>query len=182
MTPSHSPSHSPSHPPSHSQSPYDTPAGRQALPHLERCPRLVPVCGHPVYVAPEFDGNCFYLEGAYWVLTADAIWWRSAAFDGPWQPVDGDHVPPALWRLPRSAYRALPAWLGEGLPHRPPRWDLVWGADWAHRHPGWARHPGPLHPRDAAGARPPAQQAQELLRAPPRRPAEAGFDGVDLHD
>ncbi len=136
----------------------------------DRCPRLVRVQGHPVFVAPEFAGNCFYVDGAYWWLPADGEWRHSPHFDGPWACVGPDLVPPALLRLPFSAYHAPPARLGAGEPYRPPRWDLIWGADWARRHPGWARRDLDLHEHPTP--RPPAQQAEELLRGATRRPAQ----------
>lgn len=146
-------------------------APREGPPYLERCPRLVPVAGHPVFVAPEVDTNCFYLDGGYWLLPTDGQWRHSGAFDGPWWRVDPDHLPPALLRLPLSAYRAPPACLGDGPKFRPPRWDRLWGTDWARRHPGWERFAEPLRGREPAAPRPPAQQVQELQRSLPRRPA-----------
>ena len=158
------------------------PAPRLEPPYLERCPRLVPVIGHPVFVAPELDTNCFYLDGGYWLLLADGQWRHSGAFDGPGWRVDPDPLPPALLRRPLSAYRAPPAALAGGPPYRPPRWDRLWGPDWARRHPGWARFAEPPRLRPPATPRPPAQQALELRRSPPHGPAAhrpAGSAGDD---
>lgn len=165
----------------HSRSPWPveaTPAARHAPPYLDRCPRLVAVSGHPVLVAPELDTNCFYLDSGYWLLSADGVWRHSVAFDGPWRRVDPDHMPVALLRLPRSAYRAPPPCLDTGPPYRPPRWDLIWGEDWARRHAGWAHRSEPLSARPPPVPRPPAQQVQELRRSPRRPPyGEAGENG-----
>lgn len=145
---------------------------------LDRCPRLVRVTGHAVYVAPEFAGNCFYVDGGYWLLSAAGVWRHSANFDGPWQCIGPEQVAAALLRLPRSAYHALPARLGEGEPYRPPRWDLLWGAGWALRHAGWARRVG----HDPPKPRPPTQQAQELQRNPARRlPLPTDFSRTEEH-
>ncbi len=143
--------------------------GPPADARLDRCPRLVRVPGHPVYVAPEFAGNAFYRDGGYWLLPADGQWRHSPQFDGPWHTIDPDHVPLALLRLPRSAFHAPPACLGAGEPFRPPRWDLIWGTAWALRHPGWAQRDGPHD--EPPTPRPPWQQALELQRNPDRRPA-----------
>ncbi len=112
-------------------------APRHDPPYLDCRPRLVRVFGHAVFVASEVDTNCFHLDGGYWVLPADGHWRHGGAFDGPWTTVDPELVPPALLRVPLGAYRAPPACLGAGLPHSPPRWDRLWGPEWARRHPGW---------------------------------------------
>lgn len=151
-------------------------------PYLERCPRLVPVSGHPVFVAPELTLNCFYLDGGYWLLLADGRWRHSGAFDGPWWRVDPDHLPPALLRLPLGAYRVPHACLGDGPPYLPPRWDRLWGPDWARRHADWARDTRPLTARRPAVPRPAAQQSRELQRSPCHGQAAPALDGGDCDD
>lgn len=115
-------------------------ASRHGPLYLDRRPRLVPVCGHAVFVAPDVDANCFFLDGGYWVLPADGYWRCGNAFDGPWWRVDPDLVPPALLRVPLDAYRVPPACLGTGQPHSAPRWERLWGPEWARRHADREHH------------------------------------------
>lgn len=124
-------------------------------------PRLVPVPGVPVYVAPAAGANLFFYDGLYWVYVGNA-WYASGWYDGPWRMVAPLQVPVYLLRVPVRYYPVPPPYFHGWRPDAPPRWDKHWGRDWAEHRRGWdrwdRRHvpaaaPLPEYQRDYSGDR-----------------------------
>lgn len=101
-------------------------------------PVLQRIPGYPVYYAPRLHANYFFYDGLYWVYVDDA-WYTSPWFDGPWDVVAIDTVPLFVLRIPVRYYRYPPVIFRSWAIDAPPRWDRVWGPDWAHRHSNWQR-------------------------------------------
>jgi hypothetical protein len=101
-----------------------------AYPTLQRIP------GYPVYYAPRLHANYFFYDGLYWVYVPDG-WYVSPWYDGPWDFVPIDSVPLFILRIPVRYYGYPPVIFREWVMNAPPRWDAVWGPDWARRHQRW---------------------------------------------
>lgn len=101
-----------------------------AYPTLQRIP------GYPVYYAPRLHANYFFYDGLYWVYVPDG-WYVSPWYDGPWDFVPIDSVPLFILRIPVRYYGYPPVIFREWVTNAPPRWDTLWGPDWARRHPRW---------------------------------------------
>jgi len=101
-----------------------------AYPTLRRIP------GYPVYYVPRMRANYFFYDGLYWVYAPDG-WYASPWYDGPWDFVPIDSVPLFILRIPVRYYGYPPVIFRQWVMDAPPRWDRVWGPDWAHRHPQW---------------------------------------------
>lgn len=102
-------------------------------------PDLRRIPGYPVYYAPHLHANYFFYDGLYWVYVPDG-WYVSPWYDGPWERVAIDGMPPFLLRIPLRYYGYPPATFPRyWVMNAPPRWDVVWGADWARRHHDWKR-------------------------------------------
>lgn len=106
--------------------------------HVVQYPTLQRIPGYPVYYAPRLHANYFFYDGLYWVYVDDA-WYASPWFDGPWDLVAIDSVPLFILRIPVRYYLYRPAMFSGWAINAPPRWDRVWGPDWAHRHANWQR-------------------------------------------
>lgn len=124
-------------------------------------PRLVPVPGVPVYVAPAVGANLFFYDGLYWVYVGNT-WYASGWYDGPWRMVAPLQVPVYLLRVPVRYYPVPPPDFHAWRPDAPPRWDKHWGRDWAEHRRGWDRWdrryvpaaaPLPEYQRDFSGDR-----------------------------
>ncbi|WP_156401416.1 hypothetical protein [Duganella sp. Root1480D1] len=101
-------------------------------------PVLQRVPGYPVYYAPRLHANYFFYDGLYWVYVDDE-WYASPWFDGPWDLVAIDNVPLFILRVPVRYYRYPPVIFRSWAIDTAPRWDRVWGPDWASRHANWQR-------------------------------------------
>jgi len=101
-----------------------------AYPALQRIP------GYPVYYVPRLHANYFFYDGLYWVYVPDG-WYVSPWYDGPWDFVPIDSVPLFILRVPVRYYGYPPVAFREWGMNAPPRWDAVWGPDWARRHQRW---------------------------------------------
>jgi len=99
-------------------------------------PVLQRIPGYPVYYAPRLHANYFFYDGLYWVYVDDE-WYASPWYDGPWDLVGYDSVPLFILRVPVRYYRYPPVIFSSWAVSAPPRWDRVWGPDWARRHPNW---------------------------------------------
>jgi len=106
--------------------------------NIVQYPALQRIPGYPVYYAPRLHANYFFYDGLYWVYVDDA-WYASPWFDGPWDLVAIDSVPLFILRIPVRYYLSRPAMFSGWAINAPPRWDRVWGPDWAHRHANWQR-------------------------------------------
>lgn len=136
-------------------------------------PRLVAVPGYPVYYAPGLRANYFFYDGLYWVFRDDS-WYLSSWYDGPWQRVDPDAVPPIILRVPVRYYRYPPPYFRRWVASAPPRWGEHWGRAWEERHRGWDRPkrriavtpaPLPRYQREYAGPRYPGPDRQRTLES-----------------
>jgi len=114
------------------------PASVSIAVHVVQYPTLQRIPGYPVYYAPRLHANYFFYDGLYWVYVDDA-WYVSPWFDGPWDLVAFDSVPLFILRIPVRYYLYPPVIFSGWARNAPPRWDRVWGPDWAHRHPSWQR-------------------------------------------
>lgn len=101
-----------------------------AYPALQRIP------GYPVYYVPHLHANYFFYDGLYWVYVPDS-WYVSPWYDGPWDFVPIDSVPLFILRIPVRYYGYPPMIFREWVMSAPPRWDTIWGPDWARRHQRW---------------------------------------------
>jgi len=101
-------------------------------------PVMQRIPGYPVYYAPRLHANYFFYDGLYWVYVDDE-WYASPWYNGPWDLVAYDSVPLFILRVPVRYYRYPPVIFSSWTMSAPPRWDRVWGPDWAHRHPNWQR-------------------------------------------
>lgn len=99
-------------------------------------PVLHRIPGYPVYYAPHLHANYFFYDGLYWVYLDDE-WYASPWYDGPWDLVAFDNVPLFVLRVPVRYYVAPPMIFTTWGMSSPPRWDSVWGPDWARRHQNW---------------------------------------------
>ena len=142
--------------------------------HLPVFPEFALVPGYPVYYAPRVDLNCFFYDGEYWVF-ADDNWYASDWYDGPWQFVQRELVPPFVLRIPVRYYLHPPTYFRGWREDDAPRWGEHWGTPWEKRRIGWAtwdraavpaRAPLPLYQRHYSGARyPHQQQARYAIRS-----------------
>ncbi len=137
--------------------------------NLPAYPRLVRVPGYPVYYAPQLDANFFFYDGMYWVFQNDD-WYASSWYNGPWELVNRDDVPPFVLRVPVRYYRHAPAYFRGWRADAPPRWGDHWGHDWEQHRRGWdhwnrraAPRPAPLpaFQRKYSGDRYPRQVEQQ---------------------
>ena len=136
-------------------------------------PAMQRIPGYPVYYAPRLHANYFFYDGLYWVYADDA-WYASPWYDGPWDLVAIDSVPLFILRIPVRYYLYRPAMFSGWAINAPPRWDRVWGPDWAHRHANWQRWnraaapaPAPLpkyQQRFTRANYPPDVQRRELVQ------------------
>lgn len=101
-------------------------------------PDLRRIPGYPVYYAPRLHANYFFYDGLYWVYVPDG-WYVSPWYDGPWEPIAIDSVPLFVLRIPLRYYGYPPVTFRHWVMNAPPRWDAVWGEDWARRHHDWQR-------------------------------------------
>lgn len=101
-------------------------------PNLQRIP------GYPVYYAPGLHANYFFYDGLYWVYVPEG-WYVSPWYDGPWDFVPIDNVPLFVLRVPVRYYGYPPERFRHWVRNEPPRWNAVWGSDWARRHRDWQR-------------------------------------------
>jgi hypothetical protein len=99
-------------------------------------PTLQRIPGYPVYYAPGLRANYFFYDGLYWVYF-DGNWYASPWYDGPWDFVGIDSVPLYVLRVPVRYYGYPPVMFSRWVVDAPPRWDSVWGPNWAHRHRNW---------------------------------------------
>lgn len=99
-------------------------------------PALQRIPGYPVYYVPGMRANYFFYDGLYWVYVPDG-WYVSPWYDGPWDFVPVDNVPLFVLRVPVRYYGYPPVIFRQWLVDAPPRWDTVWGPDWASRHRQW---------------------------------------------
>lgn len=99
-------------------------------------PTLQRIPGYPVYYVPRMHANYFFYDGLYWVYAPDG-WYVSPWYDGPWDFVAIDSVPLFILRIPVRYYGYPPVIFREWVRDAPPRWDRVWGPDWARRHQQW---------------------------------------------
>lgn len=106
--------------------------------NLVQYPALQRIPGYPVYYAPHLHANYFFYDGLYWTYVGDA-WYASPWYDGPWDFVAIDSVPLFVLRVPVRYYVYPPAMFSGWAMNAPPRWDRVWGPDWARRHNDWQR-------------------------------------------
>ena len=147
-------------------------------------PELVPVPGYPVYYDPRASANYFFYDGAYWVYERDS-WYASSWYNGPWQLVAPESVPPYVLRVPVRYYRQPPPYFRGWRADAPPRWSEHWGRDWEQRRGGWdkwnrraAPRPAPLptYQRNYYGDRYPREPERqqeirtERYRYQPREP------------
>ncbi len=146
-----------------------------AYPTLQRIP------GYPVYYAPRLHANYFFYDGLYWVYVPDG-WYVSPWYNGPWEFVEIDSVPLFMLRIPVRYYGYPPVIFRQWQASAPPRWDTVWGPDWAQRHRNWqhwnrssspAPAPLPRYQKNYAGDRYPnevqrRELAQQRYRHAPR--------------
>jgi hypothetical protein len=61
-------------------------------------PRLVFVPEYGIYVAPDVEADLFY-DGSVWFHFSDGVWYRGAAYNGPWVVIDKG-LPPGLTKVP----------------------------------------------------------------------------------
>ncbi len=99
-------------------------------------PAMQRIPGYPVYYVPRMHANYFFYDGLYWVYAPDG-WYVSPWYDGPWDFVPTDSVPLFILRIPVRYYGYPPVIFRQWVMDAPPRWDTVWGPDWARRHPHW---------------------------------------------
>jgi hypothetical protein len=111
-------------------------------------PELVLVPGHPVYYDPRADSNYFFYDGVYWVYAGES-WYASTWYDGPWQMVQPDDVPPFVLRVPVRYYRRPPPYFRDWSEDAPPRWGEHWGRGWERHRVGWDRWDRRPAPRPA---------------------------------
>lgn len=136
-------------------------------------PALQRIPGYPVYYVPRLHANYFFYDGLYWVYLPEG-WYVSPWYNGPWELVDIDSVPLFVLRIPVRYYGYPPVIFRQWVSSAPPRWDTVWGPNWAHRHRNWqhwnrasAPLPAPLprYQRHYAGERYPNEvQRRELVQ------------------
>ncbi|MGB8376875.1 MAG: hypothetical protein WCE70_00180, partial [Rhodanobacteraceae bacterium] len=101
-------------------------------------PRLVAIPGYPVYYDPRADSNYFFYDGLYWVYQDDN-WYSSAWYNGPWDLIDPDYVPPFVLRVPVRYYRHRPTYFSGWTLDAAPRWGEHWGHRWEQHRSGWDR-------------------------------------------
>ena len=101
-------------------------------------PALEPIPGYPVYYAPRMAANYFFYDGLYWVYTNNG-WYASDWYDGPWEWVGQDQVPLFVLRVPVRYFVAAPPVFRNWPGDRAPRWESVWGPQWAQRHRNWSQ-------------------------------------------
>jgi len=139
--------------------------------NLPLYPQLVRVPGQPVYYAPRVAGNYFFYEGMYWVFSGDN-WYASNWYNGPWDSVGADRVPPYVLRVPVRYYRSPPPYFRGWRADTAPRWGEHWGPQWESQRPGWDRRdrraapapaPLPVYQRPYSGARYPEPDQQQRL-------------------
>jgi len=106
--------------------------------NLPSYPALQRIQGYPVYYVPRLHANYFFYDGLYWVYVPDG-WYVSPWYNGPWEAVDIDSVPLFVLRIPVRYYGYPPDTFRHWTTTAPPRWEAVWGSDWARRHQGWQR-------------------------------------------
>lgn len=106
--------------------------------NLSQYPNLQPVPGYPVYYAPRLRANYFFYDGLYWAYVREG-WYVSPWYDGPWSQVPFDSVPLPVLRVPLRYYGLPPLTFRNWGPNEPPRWNAVWGQEWARRHDEWKR-------------------------------------------
>jgi hypothetical protein len=135
-------------------------------------PQLVLVPGYPVYYAPHANANYFFYDGMYWVYAGDN-WYTSAWYNGPWELVTPEAVPPFVLRVPVRYYRRPPVYFHGWRSDAPPRWGEHWGDAWEqHRHgwDSWERSsapppaPLPVYQRQYSGTRYPRIEQQQVLQ------------------
>jgi hypothetical protein len=83
-------------------------------------PRMVRVPAHPVYLAPQQQGNLFFYDGLYWVLEGDD-WHASTWYGGPWDRIRPEQVPAHLLQVPVNCYRSPPPYFSGWAGYAPPR-------------------------------------------------------------
>jgi hypothetical protein len=136
-------------------------------------PQLVPVPGYPVYYAPQLNANYFFYDGMYWVYDGDN-WYASEWYNGPWELVSPEAVPPFILRVPVRYYRRPPTYFRAWSVNAPPRWGEHWGHTWEERRRGWdhwsrsavpAAAPLPSYQRQYSGNRYPRIEQQQVLQS-----------------
>lgn len=140
--------------------------------NLPSYPRMVRVPGHPVYYAPELQGNYFFYDSLYWVLEGDG-WYASSWYNGPWDRIRAERVPAYVLQVPVSYYRKPPPYFRGWAGYAPPRWGEHWGPQWQRSRPDWDRRdrrsqpaaaPLPTYQQPYAGERYPERQQQRELQ------------------
>ena len=62
-------------------------------------PQLVIVPGTNIYVAPDIEGDLVFQQGFWW-RPYNGHWYRSRSYRGPWDHIEHERVPPAIFGLP----------------------------------------------------------------------------------
>jgi len=106
--------------------------------NVSQYPDLQRIPDYPVYYVPRLQANYFFYDGLYWLYLPQG-WYTSPWYDGPWESVSYDNVPLPLLRIPLRYYGSPPVTFRTWRANEPPRWDAVWGQDWARRHEEWRR-------------------------------------------
>jgi hypothetical protein len=139
--------------------------------NLPTYPRMVRVPNHPVYYAPELQGNYFFYDSLYWVLEGDD-WYASSWYNGPWDRIRPERVPAYVLQIPVSYYRKPPPYFRGWASYTAPRWDEHWGRQWQTNRPDWNRRdrrnppvaaPLPTYQQPYARERYPQREQQQDL-------------------
>lgn len=69
-------------------------------------PGLVVIPNTYVYYPPRVDVDIFFYHG-YWYRPHHGRWYRARHYNGPWDPILGNHVPRAVIAVP-SVFRQSP--------------------------------------------------------------------------
>src|SRR5207237_715395 len=63
--------------------------------------------------------------------------YASEWYNGPWELVPPEAVPPFILRVPVRYYRRAPSYFHAWSASAPPRWGEHWGHTWEERRRGW---------------------------------------------
>lgn len=116
-------------------------------------PEMVMVPGSPVFFVPSLDFDVFFYGGYWWSPRGDR-WYRSRAYNGPWQTINRRYIPRPVIRVPgdyRAIYEREPRIpYGQWKKERRQRENME-RREWKEGHDGWpgpGRGPGRGHGRD----------------------------------